>query len=696
MDPRRARWVVERLTPANLADAASAAQPPDFPSPAVKGEAWSRAVHATALPDRWVVVGYQRGAEVFRRWGASIPDLLATTPTPEPGADPQQPTVAAANEPPGDDPMKWVLDYPTAERIGMAVTVRQADLAQGHSLSGGLDRLVVLGVDWTLDPASASARIASLLAAHRVTDGLSFVPAGSATNNTESVRSELSTATSAAAADLDPAVPPAEGQDTAAHRLAAALGLEDDALASTPGAGLLEERTASLMHQVLWRATLGHFLDELMEPVVSDATVGLARDHVEHWLRPGGPFATLRIGKQPYGVLPVVAPGRFVPERAGGFEADLAALLTRIRWVWANAVGAVPRMGRTGDPDTDLLELMQLNPVSAVARFRKVLGPIAVANTKGMREHADAQAWSWMFWKSIAGWPAAPALAGYTADPKDHPLPVPWVQATPAGGEELAPNYLRSIAASARTPEGRAVIEDEQDADTLLHAMVAHAAVEELSRAGSLAVQAHLGSAADLVAAVKSIRTAEMYGVEVGTASGGVRPERLERRSVTVSTPRQVASLVLPALTGTQPWPSSWPSWSRISPDRAEVAHAERLPDSARRARRAAGEKRSTTPSGVCSTHFAPLRRLGDLPGDPSPRDHPPVPADRGPPGRLRLGRGASSRPAAGQPRLRARAVPDAGGAAAILRSGHLSHRDDEHEALRSSSPPTECSAPFR
>ncbi|MGP4091953.1 hypothetical protein ACTWQJ_47430, partial [Streptomyces sp. KR55] len=251
-------------------------------------------------------------------------------------------------------------------------------------------------------------------------------------------------------------------------------------------------------------------------------------------------------------VLPVLAPGRFVPERPGGFEDRLASVLRDIRWPWIDAARRVPRMGRTGDPDTDLHELLQRNPLAMVARFRAALGPTAVANTRGMDAHAAAQTWSWRVWGAVLGWPRPPALATFTADPKDHPLPVPWVQAGSLGDGPLEPNYLRSIATAARTRGGRDTLEAQEDADTLLQALVAHAAMEELDQAASNLLLTRLGRSPGLVAAAKALRTDEMYGVLAEAAAmPRFETERIESRAVTVSTPRQLANLVLPEVTGT-------------------------------------------------------------------------------------------------------------------------------------------------
>ena len=176
LDPRRARWVIEQLTPTNIGDEAVPDSAPTFPTPSRKGEAWSRAVHATALPDRWLVVGYRGGAELFRKWGKAVPDLLATTPTPDPALDPDDEVPVDETEPPGDDPMRWMLDYEAAVEVGMGITVTGDDLPQGESLAGGLERLVVVGVDWTLSPEAAANRLGLLLNGHRVSDGCRSSP----------------------------------------------------------------------------------------------------------------------------------------------------------------------------------------------------------------------------------------------------------------------------------------------------------------------------------------------------------------------------------------------------------------------------------------------------------------------------------------------------------------------------------------
>ncbi len=67
---------------------------------------------------------------------------------------------------------------------------------------------------------------------------------------------------------------------------------------------------ARATNQVLWSATWGKWLSNPMQwvdtgaPLISFDDVGANRDWFEQWVRSEGPLATLRVGRQPYGVLP--------------------------------------------------------------------------------------------------------------------------------------------------------------------------------------------------------------------------------------------------------------------------------------------------------------------------------------------------------------------------------------------------------
>jgi hypothetical protein len=83
-------------------------------------------------------------------------------------------------------------------------------------------------------------------------------------------------------------------------------------------AGDRDDINARNLHTILWPATWGYYLEQMMglgefngqQPgafpeAEIDANLEYARQHFLDHVRAGGPLPTLRAGKQPYGILPV-------------------------------------------------------------------------------------------------------------------------------------------------------------------------------------------------------------------------------------------------------------------------------------------------------------------------------------------------------------------------------------------------------
>src|SRR5262249_30213493 len=176
-DAPRAAWIARSLRPLNLTDQA-AGLPPRFPSVATKAESWTRAPYTRMLPNYWTVLGYANGRLIVNAKGRDIPDRLPTGPDPKASAVPDTVT---ADQLALDDGMRWMVDFTAAEQVGMGI---RATLTAPMA-AAGLDFVLVLGVkdapggttDWT-------PRLTELFDAHHYTDGLSFVPQGTPSNNT--------------------------------------------------------------------------------------------------------------------------------------------------------------------------------------------------------------------------------------------------------------------------------------------------------------------------------------------------------------------------------------------------------------------------------------------------------------------------------------------------------------------------------
>jgi hypothetical protein len=368
----RASWVARATEPdpsgrpaAATPDGVPLASPPVLkPAPRVPEE-FSRPAHATVLPDRWAVLGYRGGAEVARAFGSLVPDRLQVGPSP----DLRLPDSPEGEAPPVEDGLRWLVDFAAAESVGMGIRVPLAD-------ERGFDRLVVLGVRVSLDPGASADRLEVLLGSHRYTRGLGYLRRGTPTNNTDAARAGA-TAVPAAGELFDLERSPPGGPNGNAERTARALGAEPGALERLLHARDADDLDARRMHVALWPATAGYVLETLMAPGIGDRDVAVVREQFVTHVRGGGPLPSLRVGRQPYGLLPVTSLARW---RAGPGDDDRHATIVRLlrnlahEWL-ARARTDVPHVGRPGgDPDQELLTILGREALSRRYRVRPVRG----------------------------------------------------------------------------------------------------------------------------------------------------------------------------------------------------------------------------------------------------------------------------------------------------------------------------------
>lgn len=365
---RRAPWVAETLRPKNLADRPAAR--PDFPDTPPRG---GRPAVARTLPDRFYVRVEQDGAAPSTVAGRAIPDEL-----PVGLADRDEFTALQLDGqdlPPLDESLRWLVDYAEAERVGMAVTLQLP--LPGRQVR----RLLVYGVRASLDRLAGVARIERLIRSHHFTDGAEFLAQGTPTNNTESVRTGWSRRTPPSPPGLGPAA--ALDPSSNAAVTAAALGVDAGLLAALAGAGEREQAHAAAFNTALWSTTWGDAIEHLTpagrangDLRLDNPSLDAVRDHWVSHVRGRGPLPVLRLGRQPYGLLPLVATDdSWRPLRGGFVENRLVPFLDQqVRWMWDDArPNAVTVMNRP--LDVALPEILGTDAVLRGLRVRTVLSP---------------------------------------------------------------------------------------------------------------------------------------------------------------------------------------------------------------------------------------------------------------------------------------------------------------------------------
>jgi hypothetical protein len=487
--PTRARWLAEAVTPTNVATLG--AGDPTFPEVAQRPVPWTRAPIARVLPERWLVLGYRGDTEVVRKWGQRLPDDLPMGPAPDLSAEDDPTTDPAANQDvlPIDEEMKWLVDYDLALAKGMAITIDESDVAGGR-LDSGFDLLLVTGVDWTREPSDAVAGLEAQLAAHSYSDGLSFFPVGTPTNVTSEEAGGTNSDVQGRPELLDPVAIASVTEDSDGTRLREALGLPSPSVVERiPGAASRLDTAARHMNNALWAPTWGYFLDQMMRPLVDVTTGEDTQDHFRRFVRGRGPFPALRIGKQPYGVLPVMAPDDWKPLRAG-LENALNQGVSALRPQWLHSASAVPRLGDQPAPDEVLVDLLRRTPRSETFRFRKATGRAVASGLRGLDAFALFQESFARLLLSLAGIEGRPSIVDVTLADTTEPLPVPFV----ASGElseadPLDPNYFRSVLQQLSRSGGfKILVDDPETADSVLEALIRHAAHLEMSRVAFLLI----------------------------------------------------------------------------------------------------------------------------------------------------------------------------------------------------------------
>ncbi|OJJ19699.1 hypothetical protein BKI52_19395 [marine bacterium AO1-C] len=306
---------------------------PVFPTPTQRASTWSKAPVTEVLPDQLVFLLYDEDGNVrYEEQGNLIPESLQTglDPNDLQQLDPTKPNLDV------NDNIKWMTDFAEAEKVGMARRIRILPEEGNEAEEGaGFAKLLVLGVKhFDRDGSTyigniegeAKSLLEKLFEAHHYTDeGLSILTPGTPTNNTTEhaagftlYEADETTFETEILGHL-PHNPPA-GALADGFVLAKALGLNSQVFDHIRNSGQKSSANAEAMAGALWMNTWGFYLEEmynLAERYSSANTqdfyfdlpgdVDFIKEFYVQFVKARGSLPTLRVGRQPYGILPVSA-----------------------------------------------------------------------------------------------------------------------------------------------------------------------------------------------------------------------------------------------------------------------------------------------------------------------------------------------------------------------------------------------------
>ena len=703
---RRAAWVVDQTTPTGgdrpptAVPADQALTEPVFSEPARRPSAWSQAAYAHCLPDSFIAIAYRRNGaggtvswtEIGRAQGGPVDDAVQL------GFDPTAPAPAVDDSGPAlPDAMRWMTDIAAAEQAGLLLRV---PLPAG---TNAVDRLVVLGVLGSLDPTASTARLEALLAGHHYSSGLSVLPIGTPTNNTAADTSGYSGRDDPLATFAVERRTPAPPDGSDGALLARALGIGADTFRGVAHSNDSEQAAAGQLNALVWPTAMGYWFDSLVQPGPSDPVIADIRSHALQMVRSRGPLPPLRIGHQPYGVLPVTSFANWQPANEPPGVLQMVAFLRSAYPWWQDGVAHAPVVRAGADPDQGVLDALGQMPVSNTVGVRSMVGAnvcyipngfsLAGGPAQSLANEANRQRWLALVGLralGVQGYPylgqlvaAADPIATlalpYTVDPR---LPadqqsLAW-QAVVAYLNQLPKRSIKDIAA-----------EDPRTLSSLLALLARRSMMLERVRvgieetqpaiAGSL-VEAHvrIDSApvinAALIPTTATLRIGQTLSAASGVLAGNVTQpdgsllpmsDHLDRKLVAVGL---LDPLLYPHYADTV---NAIHAATALAPDRAALLLGEALDVASHRfdawltslATRRLADLRSATPVGVTLGAYGAIEELVRRPAR--------APVQTPPPGApLPLSTDTS---AGGF--IHASSLAQAA-TAAVLRAGHLSHAD--------------------
>jgi hypothetical protein len=449
----RAAWIVKIMEPTNTAKQKIAGTNPDFKVAHRRAATWTRAPRAAMLPDRWFARAKMKSGAIRTGFGKLIPDLLAAGPAPQFGVEkPEDPAVLENPLNLLDDEMKWLVDFTEALEVGMAISL-ELPLME----STEIERLIVFGVKTSKDAESTAEDLGALFDAHHYTNSLSFIPRGTPTNNTSNapsgydsmdLGSERSFAVERGAALFTP------GSKANGDLAATALGVTPETFSHVARADGNEESASQSLNAALWGATWGYFLTRQLNGAVKHEQLARVRRHFIDFVRGGGPFPSFRIGKQPYGLLPVTYLDGWLP--AAGDEHDVgsdgAGALQRVRESCRWALKRGTTRVNSDDADGSLMEVLRQSPTSSAFDVRHVIGPQILHNYVIFSGNLLTREW-WQAQQVLArlrfrieGVPDFTLQSVSVELPYLNPIKTELVQFPPlAAGSQLSPNYIEPL-----------------------------------------------------------------------------------------------------------------------------------------------------------------------------------------------------------------------------------------------------------
>ena len=374
--PQRSAWVALQTKPENWSnDLSSVITAADLVFPVhdvTSTSSWSRAPRTYVQPDKFVVILYE-GETVTEIPGNVIPDELFLGPDPMDAANAFQ---TRENKLVFGESFNWTSDFVKAISVGMGfripLTATQA--------TNGFDKILVLGVYLSADETAGKEILEELIDNHHYSPkGFSVVLQGTPTNNTDQngsgyTRNDAFNNTSYVVETGEPLF--REDENCDGRNLADALGIEYAPLQYILNSDGTDQKETIAINKALYPATLGYYFGTMLQPVLSETVQDTLREFFTRYVTGRGPVPAIRVGDQPYGILLTSDFSKWdLGKHSLVFQAPfyqtLLNLLRHYEKIWKGLLPALNYVGKEGtDPSALLMDILGLHS-SSVEFFQR-------------------------------------------------------------------------------------------------------------------------------------------------------------------------------------------------------------------------------------------------------------------------------------------------------------------------------------
>ncbi|OEU68269.1 MAG: hypothetical protein BBJ57_10045 [Desulfobacterales bacterium PC51MH44] len=290
-------------------------KPLSFPRVRLKKQDWTIAPHTQALPDRIAILTMNDGVYKHIAIGNPIPEELIV------GLNPQNFDFENENDNPFqldskgnlqvDEAMRWMVNFDDAVKKGMGLKIPLTD----EEAEQGFDRVLAIGINDSTHNTDKQTLESLFNNHHYAPDGMSFLSVGTPTNNTEKSASgynsieddpeesfRVEMGSELFDANENDQLKIADGK-----RFADALGIDPSVFQHLQYSDNQEISRAFAIHRSLWHVSIGDYMESSWDHLFNYDTIERTYQFFTNNVVGRGALPSLRVGTQPYGILPTTA-----------------------------------------------------------------------------------------------------------------------------------------------------------------------------------------------------------------------------------------------------------------------------------------------------------------------------------------------------------------------------------------------------